>query len=71
MFADTTAVFIADLRFALEVMEDRSHLGLSAERAAKLRTLMQLRISAAEKALGKNPVSSTPMATARQEIISA
>jgi hypothetical protein len=51
MFADTTTVLIKDLRFALEVMEDRSHLGLGAERAAKLRTLMQRRISAAEEAL--------------------
>jgi hypothetical protein len=48
MFAETTAVLINDLRFALEVMEDHSHLGLNAERAAKLRTMMQRRISAAD-----------------------
>lgn len=41
---------ITDLRFALEVMEDRSHLGLNHERAATLKALMERRISEAEHA---------------------
>lgn len=63
MFAETTAVLIDDLRFALDVMEDHSHLGLNAERAAQLRTMMQRRISAAEVSLPKNPIGITPIET--------
>jgi hypothetical protein len=67
-FAETTAVLISDLRFALEVMEDQSHLGLNAERAAKLRTLMRRRISAAEEVFSKGPIATTSLDTLdRQE----
>ncbi|HEY6487641.1 MAG: hypothetical protein WCC26_01275 [Terracidiphilus sp.] len=53
MFAETYSVLINDLRFALEVMEDRSHLGLNHERAATLKALMERRISEAEQARGR------------------
>lgn len=52
MFPATQSALINDLRFALEVMEDRSHLGLNNERAAALRALMERRISEAERAPG-------------------
>jgi propanediol dehydratase small subunit len=58
MFAPTQAALVADLRFALEVMEDRSHLGLNAERAASLKTVMERRISVIEEALRKLPEAS-------------
>jgi hypothetical protein len=51
MFAATRTALVNDLRFALEVMEDGSHLGLTAERAATLKTLMEPRISEAEQVL--------------------
>jgi hypothetical protein len=71
MFVETSVVFIEDLRFALEVMEDRSHLGLNAERAAKLRNLMHRRISVAEEALAKNPARITSPGTIRRQITPA
>ena len=55
MFTATDSTLINNLRFALEVMEDRSHLGLNAERAATLKALMEHRISEAEQAQGSLP----------------
>ena len=37
-------VLIDDLRFAIDVMDEYSHLGLDSEHASKLRTLMQRQI---------------------------
>jgi hypothetical protein len=71
MFTETSAAFIKDLRFALEVMEDRSHLGLDPERATKLRDLMQRRISAAEETFTKLPEKIAPTATTRKQSIPA
>jgi hypothetical protein len=62
MFVETTAELVNDLRFALEVMDDHSHLGLNDERAAKLRNLMQRRILAAQETLTKDPLKITPSA---------
>jgi hypothetical protein len=39
-----------ELRYALDVMEEHSHLGLDAEAAGKLRTILLRRISQAESA---------------------
>jgi hypothetical protein len=44
-------VLIDDLRFAIDVMDEYSHLGLDSEYALKLRTLMQRQIAKAEEAL--------------------
>lgn len=46
-----------ELRYALEVMEENTHLGLDDEAAGKLRTILQRRISEAEAALSCRPVS--------------
>ncbi|HLY42441.1 MAG TPA: hypothetical protein VKR52_14600 [Terracidiphilus sp.] len=51
MLTEIRTALINDLRFAIEVMEDRSHLGLNAERAATLKALMERRIYAAQNAI--------------------
>lgn len=43
--------YVDDLRFALEIMDEYSHLGLDSERASKLRTLILQQIAKAEEAL--------------------
>ncbi|HEY2469604.1 MAG TPA: hypothetical protein VGI45_17415 [Terracidiphilus sp.] len=45
-----------ELRYALDVMEESSHLGLDDESAGKLRTILQRRIREAEAALSNRPV---------------
>jgi hypothetical protein len=71
MFAETHTLLLNDLRFALEVMEDRLHLGLNAERAADLKTLIQRKISDAEKAAAHPSVQGVPTPTYRQKLVSA
>jgi hypothetical protein len=44
-------VLIDDLRFAIDVMDEYSHLGLDSEYASRLRTLMERQIEEAEEAL--------------------
>lgn len=46
-----------ELRYALDVMEEYSHLGLDDEAAGKLRTILQRRILEAETALSCRPVA--------------
>ena len=49
--------YVDDLRSALEIMDEYSHLGLDSEHAAKLRSLMLQQIAKAEEALkGKGAV---------------
>jgi hypothetical protein len=47
--------YIDDIRFALDVMDEHSHLGLDSEHAAKLRLLMLEQIEKAEKAPKRAP----------------
>jgi hypothetical protein len=42
--------YVDDMRFALDVMDEYSHLGLDSDHAAKLRSLMLEQINKAEKA---------------------
>ena len=70
MFAETHALLVNDLRFALEVMEDRSHLGLSDERAARLRALIERRISEEDRA-SHRPVQAVPATEYRKKVGSA
>ena len=44
-----------ELRYALDVMEEYSHLGLDDEYAGKLREILMKRIVEAEAALGSEP----------------
>lgn len=45
-----------ELRYALEVMDEYSHLGLDDEYASKLRDILLRRIEAAEAALSVEPL---------------
>lgn len=45
-----------ELRYALEVMDEYSHLGLDDEYASKLRDILLRRIEEAEAALSVDPV---------------
>ena len=46
---------VSELRYALAVMEERSHLGLADETAGDLRGILLRRIVEAENALAANP----------------
>ena len=50
---------LSNLRFALNVMEERSHIGLNDDRATSIRCMLLRRISEAEKALGYTPSTQT------------
>jgi hypothetical protein len=51
MIPRPNSALIDDLHFALDVVEEYSHLGLNDEAAAALRTVMLRQISSAEEAL--------------------
>ena len=55
MISDKNPGFIDDLRFAMDVMDEDSHLGLDSEYASKLRFLMLEQIRRAEEALERRP----------------
>jgi hypothetical protein len=57
MYATLNPDLATELRYALDVMEESSHLGLDDEAAGKLRAILQRRISEAEAALSTRPVS--------------
>jgi len=61
---------LSDLRFALEVMEERSHIGLDDQMAGAVRTTIQRRIDETEKAL-RYPVSNEVNEMSSEEILSA
>ena len=44
-----------ELRYALDVMEENSHLGLDDEAASRLRTILRRRIEKAENELSSRP----------------
>ena len=46
-----------ELRYALDVMEEYSHLGLDDEAAGKLRSILERRIREADAALSCRPIS--------------
>lgn len=51
MYATTNPDLVNELRYALDVMEEYSHLGLDNEAAGKLRSILVRRISEAEAAV--------------------
>jgi hypothetical protein len=57
MAASTLADPVTELRYALEVMEEYSHLGLDDEAAGKLRTILVRRIEEAETKLSCCPAA--------------
>lgn len=58
-------MYVDDLRFALEIMDEYSHLGLDSEHAAKLRSLMLQQIAKAEQALRRS--SDEPVAVSASD----
>lgn len=48
MIPENNPALIADLRFALEVLDERSHLGLDSEYHARIRSLLLTEIKEAE-----------------------
>jgi hypothetical protein len=57
MYATTNPDLVNELRYALDVMEEYSHLGLDNEAADKLRGILVRRINEAEAALSSHPAA--------------
>ncbi len=57
MFTQANPELVTELRYALEVMEEYSHLGLDNEAASKLRSILLRRINEAETALSCRPAA--------------
>jgi hypothetical protein len=55
MLAERNAAILVHLRFALEVLEERSHLGLDAEYTGKLAGAIRQQIERGEEALNPPP----------------
>jgi hypothetical protein len=55
MFDQPNSALVDELRYALDVMEEYSHLGLNDEGASKLRQILLPRIAEAEEALARRP----------------
>jgi hypothetical protein len=55
MISDSNSTYAADLRFALDVMEEHSCLGLDREYSAKLRSVMLRQIERAEADQVRSP----------------
>ena len=55
MYATTNPDLANELRYALDVMEEYSHLGLDNEAASKLRGILVRRINEAEAAVSCRP----------------
>jgi hypothetical protein len=56
MISDNNPGYADDLRFAIGVMDEYSHLGLDSEYATQLRSLMLRQIAQAEKSHGRSPL---------------
>ena len=57
MYATTNPDLVNELRYALDVMEEYSHLGLDNEAAGKLRSILVRRINEAEAAVSSRPAA--------------
>jgi hypothetical protein len=55
MYATANPDLVNELRYALDVMEEYSHLGLDNEAASKLRRILVRRIHEAEAAVSSRP----------------
>ena len=61
MYDARNAVIAEDLRFALDVLQESTHLGLDSERSSKLQALIQNQIKRREATLNRcHPVIETP-----------
>ncbi len=57
MYATSNPDLVNELRYALDVMEEYSHLGLDNEAAGKLRGILVRRINEAEAAVSCHPTA--------------
>jgi hypothetical protein len=57
MYSTPNPDLVTELRYALEVMEEYSHLGLDSEAASKLRSILLRRIDEAEAAISCRPAA--------------
>jgi hypothetical protein len=57
MYTTLNPDLATELRYALDVMEEYSHLGLDDESASRLRSILHRRIREAENALSPQPVA--------------
>jgi len=57
MITPSNPDLVNELRYALEVMEEYSHLGLDSEAASRLRNILLRRINDAEIALSCRPAA--------------
>jgi hypothetical protein len=62
---------LSNLSFALDVMEERRHIGLDDKRAAAMRRVLLNRIVEAEKALGDLPAAHSPCAHPASKLVTA
>ena len=60
---------LGNLRFALEVMEERSHIGLDEKAAGKVRNALQRLILATEGATGFPPSTQSKKLSAEEQLI--
>jgi hypothetical protein len=61
MYDARNAVIAEDLRFALDVLQESSHLGLDSEHSSRLRELIQKQIKWREATLNRRPqIAETP-----------
>jgi hypothetical protein len=68
--AESRIRLLRDLRFAYEVMEERSHLGLDEEKANAVKAAILRRISVAESGLHYEPSPAT-LKSAEDELLRA
>jgi hypothetical protein len=57
MYTTSNPDLVNELRYALDVMEEYSHLGLDNEAAGKLRSILMRRINEAEAAVSCRPAA--------------
>jgi hypothetical protein len=57
MYSTPNPDLVTELRYALDVMEEYSHLGLDSEAASKLRSILLRRIEEAEAAISCRPAA--------------
>jgi len=60
---------LTNLRFALEVMEERSHIGLDDQAAGQVRNALQRLILATEGAIGFPPSTQLEKLSAEEQLI--
>ncbi len=69
MYTDAQYATASELRYILNVMEERSHLGLDQESANRIKQVLGRRIADAEDRSAKKSASSTVAAVEDSELL--